>query len=560
MKFPLVCTLLACSLALSEEPTPVNKQHVLYLLQAKEIEKSIDLYREYQMGLGRHDFEVLQQIALLILQQGVKNPDVEMQLTGLFGSKIAGISASLDVLEAAITSPHPQVQLAAVELLASSQEDRSDELLTKAMSSDFFYTRMDAAFQLALRKSRTAVGQIEALMYKVPPYARFFFPQFFALIGTHDAIAILRTLLSDAHHTTRIEAILNTARFGRDDLLPALRKRATHLHVAEQEACASAFGILKDSASLTLLQKLRSSPADNVKLAALHSLHFLGNATAKQEIEEMAKQKNLFAIATLGEIPGSEETLVPLLPDKDVQVRFNAMVSLLELRDARAAPLLKEFLIRDARDLGFQPHFSVGNSLMAWKVIPSALQHQKEEQGDLLTLTLHVKEFLLKEALELPSEEFLNIASTLFQKKQNDLIPLLIALLVNQGTPDAIRLLETGTQTTGAPLIRMYCNLGLYHLKPQSTQEQALLHWIDAKKQTEMIRFRPVLPRSNRLHEIKDTYEFTPEENSRLLIECYQAFALKHDTHGIDILLDSLRNGHPKNRPVLAGLLIQAGL
>jgi hypothetical protein len=162
--------------------------------------------------------------------------------------------------------------------------------------------------------------------------------------------------------------------------------------------------------------------------------------------------------------------------------------------------------------------------------------------------------------LELPSDEFLRIASTLFQKKQSDLIPLLIALLVNQGTPEAIHLLETGAQTTGAPLIRMYCNLGLYHLKAQPAQEQALLHWIEAKKQTEMIRFRPVLPRSNRIQEIKDTYEFTPEENSRLLIECYQAFALKHDTNGIDILLDSLRNGHPKNRPVLAGLLIQAGL
>jgi HEAT repeat protein len=563
MKFlPLLCALLLNNFALSfaEEPAPVNKQHVLYLLQAREIEKSIDLYREYQKGLGRHDFEVLQQIALLILQQGVKSSDLEIQLTGLFGSKIAGVAASLDVLESAITSPHPQVQLVAVELLASSQEDRSEDLLTKAMSSDFFYTRMDAAFQLALRKSRTAVGQIEALMHKVPPYGRFFFPQFFALIGTHDAIAILRTLLSDTHHTTRIEAILNTARFGRDDLLPALRKRATHLHVAEQEACASAFGILKDSASLPLLQKLRSSPADNVKLAALRSLYFLGNATAKQEIEEMARQRNLFAIGVLEEVPGSEETLAALLQDKDIQVRFNAMASLVKLRDARATPLLKEFLIRDARDLGFQPHFSVGNSLMGWKVIPSALQHQKEEQGDLLALTLHVKEFLLKEALELPTGEFLSIASTLFQKKQSDHVPLLIALLVNQGTSEAIHLLELGAQTTGAPLIRMYCNLGLYHLKPQPAQEMALLHWIEAKKQTEMIRFRPVLPRSNRIQEIKDTYEFTPEENSRLLIECYQAFALKHDTKGIDILLDSLRNGHPKNRPVLAGLLIQAGL
>lgn len=545
---------------LAQEEIQVNKQHVLYLLQAKEIERSIDLYRDYQKSLGRHDFEILQQIALLILQQGVKSYDVEEQLTALFGTKIAGVTASLDVLETAIMSAHPQVQLAAIQLLSSSQEDRSDELLTKAMSSAFFYTRMDAAFQLALRKSRTAVGQIESLMYKVPPYARFFFPQFFALIGTHDAIAILRTLLSDTHHATRIEAILNSARFGRDDLLPALRKRATHLHVAEQEACATAFGILKDSASLPILQKLKDAPADNVQLAALRSLHFLGNPNAKEKIEEMARKRSLFAIAVLDEISGDAEILAKLLNDTDIQVRFNAMVSLLRLRDVRSAAVLKEFLIRDSRDLGFQPHFSVGNSLMAWKVVPSALQHQKEQQGDLLALTLQIKEFLLKEALELPPSEFLSIASYLFEKKQNDLIPLLIALLTNLGTPEAIHLLEVGAQMTGAPLIRIYSNLGLYHLKPRPTQEMALLDWIDAKKQVEMIRFRPVLPSSNRIEELKNSYEFTPEENSRLLIECYEAFALKHDNKGIDILLEALRNGHPKNRPVLAGLLIQAGL
>ncbi len=537
---------------------PINKLHILYLLRSKEFDKSIELYQEYKKALGRHDFEILQQMALIVLEQGIRSSDFETQLTSIFGSKIAGISASIDVLETAILSSEPQTQLAAIQLLGSMQDDRCEELLTRAMSSDFFSTRMDAAFQLALRKSRTAVGQIESLMYKVPPFMRFFFPQFFALIGTNDAIAILRALMDDGYHATRIEAILNAARFGRDDLLPLIRSRATHLNIAEQEACATAFGLLKDSKSLSLLNKLSQSPSDNVKLAALRSLHLLGNEKAKSEIIHLAAQKNLFAISLLGEIPGGEETLASFLYHKDIHLRFNAAVSLLKRRDGRAMAPLKEFLIRDSKDLGFQPQFSVGNSLMSWKVIPSALQHQINSSFDLLTLTLNVKEHLLRECLELPEAQFLEIASFLFDFKQNDLIPVLIPLLENLNTPEAIHLLEKKAQTPGTPLIRMYCNLALYRIKSQEAQESAILKWIAMKKQTEMIRFRPLLPYNERIKEMQSNYDFAPEENSQLLIECYQTFALKHDNKGIDILLDGLKEGHPKNRPVHAGLLNKA--
>jgi hypothetical protein len=34
--------------------------------------------------------------------------------------------------------------------------------------------------------------------------------------------------------------------------------------------------------------------------------------------------------------------------------------------------------------------------------------------------------------------------------------------------------------------------------------------------------------------------------------------ATSHEEKGIDILLDAIRNGHPKNHPVIAGLLIKA--
>ncbi len=96
------------SIVSAESANPVNKLHILYLLRSKEFEKSIELYQEYKKALGRHDFEILQQIAMIILEQGIRSNDFETQLTSIFGSKIAGISASIDVLETAILSQQPQ--------------------------------------------------------------------------------------------------------------------------------------------------------------------------------------------------------------------------------------------------------------------------------------------------------------------------------------------------------------------------------------------------------------------------------------------------------------------
>ena len=68
-----------------------------------------------------------------------------------------------------------QTQLAALQFLAKMQDDQIDQLLHKAMASEFLYTRLEAAYILAAKKSRSATGQIEALMYKLPPQMRFFF-------------------------------------------------------------------------------------------------------------------------------------------------------------------------------------------------------------------------------------------------------------------------------------------------------------------------------------------------------------------------------------------------
>jgi HEAT repeat protein len=550
----LALALGACLLSSSAEMP--NKNHIAYLMQCHRFSSSIELYQEYRKAIGKHDFDVLQQMALILLEQGALNRDPEKQLLSIFGSGIAGIASCFGVLEEGIASSNSQTQMAAIQFLARLQDDRSDELLNKAMSSEYFFARLEAAYQLSMRKAKTAAGQIEALMYRVPHQLRFFFPEFFALIGTADAIGVLRHLMDDTQAMVRVEAILSAARHGRDDLLPQIRTAVTHLNGAEQEACAAALGSLKDSGSLPTLQKLADSPSSNVRLAALRSLYHLGQLSAKERVIAMAKEQNLFAINLLAEMSDTQDTLAPLLLSENIQVRLNAAIALLKHRDSRAVGPILEILIRDTRDLGMQPQFSVGNSLVSWKIVPSVLQHMKEAQVDLQAITLGQREKLLKDCLELSERDFLFIARRVLDSKQTELVPVLVNLLENLQTPEAIQLLKDKARQAGQPLLRIYCNLALFRLKQPGSHEQVIREWLVHQKDTEMIRFRPQIPWSMRMTD--SHFDLTPEENSRLLIEACEALAGRHDEKSIDTLLEMISTGHANNRYVLAGLLIHA--
>jgi len=538
-----------------EKATAVHKNQISYLMQAGEVEKSLALYSSYQKQLEKHDFEVLQQIAFILLEQGARSPDKETQLLSIFGSAIGSAASSLDILEAGIKSQHGETQVASIQFLGRMQDDRSDELLIKAMSSPFFLARMEAALHLAQRKHRAAVGQIESLMYRVPPQARFFFPQFFALIGTSDAIAILRHLMEDRYPSVRVEALLCAAKFGRDDLLPMIRMNITHLNVAEQEASAFAVGLLKDSKSLKKLKRLFNSSPINVQIAASRSLHVLGDPEAKEFLIEQAKQCNLFAIVNLADIPEARDVLAQLCNHPDLSIRINAAITLLSHKDPRCARSLMEILVRDLRDMGLQPQVSMGKTMIAFKPVYSASQ-QPSDFYDVRSATLSIREQLLLESMNLPPEVFLQIAERIFMSRQTDLVPALVMLLQNLQTPESIALLQKYANATGLPLTRAYCHLALFRAGKEGAHEEYLKTWIARNKDSEMIQFRPLVPLDKRLND--SPYELTPEDSSRLLIEVFEALAERQHESSIDILLDTMLNGNPKNRYVLAGLLLRS--
>jgi HEAT repeat protein len=531
------------------------KLQSLFLMQQNKVEESIDRYRQYTSMTGRHDFEMLQQMGLTLLHKGVQSEDPQVFLMTLFGAGLSGSTSSLEILKRGILQPDPQTQLLALHFIAQVDDDRTDDLLHRAMSSDFLSTRMEAAYYLALRKHPHAVGQIEGLMIRLPPMFKPFFPSLFALIGTPDATASLKRLIEDVDPQVRIESMLQIARLGRDDFLPLLRKCLTHSHVAELEAAAFSVGVLKDSLSMPKLKRLAASPTDSVRIAAALALHHLGDRSYLPEIETLAKKGNLHAIISLGQTQGYEDLLAELAKSPDLQIRINAAAALLQCRDPRAASAVSEILILDTRDLAFQGYGSVGRTQVAFKAIPSAELRSNDPLID-LTYSIAIREHILRESLLLPEDSFLAIARLIFTRQQNDLVPTTITLLENLQTPGAKQVLIEGTSKNGAPLIRDYCNLALSRLKVEGPYEEYTNRWLMQQKGAELIRLRPILPWKVRLE--SDQFALTPEETSKLLIDTYLAIASRRSELSINLLLEAIQLGNPINRYALMGLLMRA--
>ncbi|HSX10261.1 MAG TPA: HEAT repeat domain-containing protein [Chlamydiales bacterium] len=531
------------------------KLHSLYLMQQDQVEESIERYREFSDLTGRHDFEILQQMGLILLQKGIQSENPQTFMMTLLGAGLSGSASAIEILERGISSPDPQVQLVTLHFIAKFDDDRANELFNRAMGSDFLGIRMEAAFYLAQRKHPHAVGQIEGLMYRLPPSFKAYFPSLFALLGTSDATHSLRRLIEDTDPQTRVESILNVARLGRDDFLPLLRKRLTHTHIAELEATAYAMGALKDSNSIPKLKKLTQSPTDTVRLAASLSLFHLGDRTYVPIIESLAKTSNLFAIASLGAISETEETLAELLASTDLQVRTNAAVALLQRRDPRCLPVLSEILIDDARDLAFHPFNSIGRTFSALKAVPSAELRAKDNTVD-LSYSLAIREHLLRESIHLPPEHFLKLARSILNRQQHDLVPTLISLLESLQTDEAIAVLKVGSEKVSAPLIRDYCHLALFRLNQEGPHEEYVYHWVMNQKGADLIQMKQLLPWKYRLEQ--SDYTLTAEETSRLLIEAFMSIASRRDEKSISFLLEAIQLGNPQNRYALMGLLMKA--
>ena len=536
----------------AEEISEVRKKQILHLAKTESYGSCIALYYEHKEELARHDFQVLEEIATSWITEKARNKKNSQRALGLFAHHLSGLKVPIDILEKAITSEDALLQRIGITYVANMQEDYCDALLNKAMSSQFLENRLEAAYHLSMRKAPTATGQIESLMHRLPAQLQCFFPQFFALIGTPEATHILRHLMH-AEGPTKIAAILEAATHQRDDLLPEIRSFATHQDYIELEASAKALGMLSDMLSIKKLKKLANHSSANVQLAALWALHTLGEPSAASSIATLAREGNLIAVSLLAKVDGYENVLIPFLEHKDMQMRFTAALTLLKKKNPRALPALMPFLIKDEKDLGFHPHYTMGKGFQIWKVIPSASQHNKEYFFDIEEFSLMVREEIVHLTAFLPEDDLLWLAKKLFTAKQNDLVPSVVSLLEASPSNKTLAFLKTQTLSVGAPSIRSYCNLSLFKGGEDSPYEEATIQFLKDNRSKELIRLRPTMPWNI---QVKSGFELTPEESSHLLIQSYLAVAEKNGNKGIDLLLEAIDKGLDDNRVVLSAILL----
>ena len=88
-----------------------NKNHLLFLMSSGHISQAIDVYKQYHQQNGQHDFELIQEMGLFLLDQGYHSSDPETQIMTIFGAGISMNERTLYILEAGMDSNLPELQL-----------------------------------------------------------------------------------------------------------------------------------------------------------------------------------------------------------------------------------------------------------------------------------------------------------------------------------------------------------------------------------------------------------------------------------------------------------------
>ncbi|MBM3202109.1 MAG: HEAT repeat domain-containing protein [Chlamydiae bacterium] len=553
--------ILLASLVLSSFSLLANSKdyrQISYLISTEQHEKALDAYLAIYEEKGRHDFQVLEHLGSTIIEKGAESQDPEDQMLSLYGMSICGSIAGNHLLYSFLKSPNAMVQAAALQLVSQMFDDESEKILLKALNSPFFMIRMEALFHLAARRSSKTFEQIQSIQSLVPRFFHPYFADFYALDRSECSLVELKKMVSDSREEMRISALLAILKYGMEDLRYVISPILSQTNPIELETVAFTLGIMKDMSSVENLKKLTDFPQTEVRLSALFALCKLGYSDYQSPIEALAKKRNLFAISILGQLNFGSQTLIALLQDEEVTVRLSATLSLLKQRNPVVMPYLLDLFDINRNTTCLLPVYSSGRTMSYWQLVPAKSITNPTAKKNCIAFTSMFLENLLPEALELGEKPFIQLSSALFAKRQDWLVPKIVRLLENLQSPLAIELLKEKSELLGAPLIRAYANLALFRIGQDTSSKEMLIKWLLSEKKTEMIRFRPMMEETLSIAQEEPSYQLTPEETSGFLIEALDALSQKRDEKNIIYLLTLMKDGHPKNRFTLAGLLLRS--
>ncbi|MFY7842475.1 MAG: HEAT repeat domain-containing protein [Rhabdochlamydiaceae bacterium] len=526
-------------------------------LQKGDLEKSIDMYLENRKLNKKHDPLLIQRIAETILKNSLKDKNNNIKLNGVLGIQAGLVYRDfIHNLSAIFPQSDIATQMAILQMSSQTQDESFNPVLIKALSVPILSINLEALFQLCLKKNVKSIGYLNSLMHKLPRNAYYLFPVFFLTLGDKEATMQLKKLANEPYLPTRIETIIQSAQFGKTEILPTIRAHLSHTNPAEQEACAFSLGVLKDCDSIKKLKKLVSSKDESIKLSALEALNRLGDYEHLSLIRNMAEGKNLFAFHLLSEDSEDLKILENFLLDTDWQVQINACLALIDKCPEKCESTIEKILLRDSRDAAFIPVYSPGKTLSYWKAIYSSAQQQKFYDYSLSSASLTFKEKILHTLADSSEKSFLRICENIFKSNQTELVPTCIRLLEAKRSAGSIELIGAMSQKAGAPLTRHFCHLAAFRLRLPNDHEKYLTEWVEENKYFPLGQVKQKASMNPPLSHTR--FNLTSDEKTLLFLEILEALVSFRKIETLDWLLKILKEGHLQNRPLIAGLLIKS--
>lgn len=524
---------------------------LLYLMHHQKPKEAFTLYLESIQGL-QHDYALLQKMAKVLLHEGAKNPDPEIQLMCLVAFSISS-EPSLHFLLRQSLDPkkEPQLQLATVSILGKMQDDRANELLKKALASPYLLLRLEAIYHLAKNQVAEVFEPMQSLFAKCPPEALPLFAQIAVELDDAQNDRFIRQLLSHQNVHLRVEMLKEIRKHKLDHFTDQIVKLASESQVSQQEAAFLTLAVLQNSCDLDFLERGRLHAQPEVSLAALVALASKSDKSALLEIQERAKKEELFAfdaLATLEDLSSAKIFRNFLENSSSSDIKLNALCSLLRLKETCTVEQIAPFLLDDGRDLGYLVNTSPGGGFQFFRALSSAHQNDKNYPL-LLEKTIALKQQLLIAFFENAEDQFLSLAKLILAHNQKELLPLTLQLLENIHNDEIYDYLYQQTIFSSSSFVRGYAALTLFRLEPNQVNTERLLRWIKAQINFSLIQVK------QKKHELHSALSY--EETSQLFLESLEALVMQKSSAAIETLLYLIAHGNEKNRYALAGLLIK---
>ena len=533
------------------------KSQILYVISKGEQVKALQMYQQYYKQTLEHDYKLLREIGLSIIEDGISKGSELDCLLALIAIEIAQEDCFTHHLGKLIKSKFFPVQAKTLSLLKGIDNIHSDMLIKSCLSSDFIMLRLEALSILVQKHNKTALGQVEALMNMVHKQYHPIFVDFFALSGTKYAISMMKQMMSDKDLNLNLATIMAAKNYSLEELIPNLRNSLTHTSPCIQEAAASALGFFHDAFSISKLEALTLSPHTETKLAALYALYILGQTECKKKIYSLARDGNLYATRLAAGISESETTLHEIYYSDDNNLRLNSALSLLDQKDPLCMPVIKDLITLDTNVNYLEVSYSPGRAFSALKIKPLAgLEHKQMTLG-VQQQTMTIQNQLLAKSIELPRQKFMTIVDEIFLAKRNDLVPTAIALLENIDDAESREYLKVKAAMPGAPFIRASCHLSLWKSTKEEVHKEAIKTWIKDFGKHQLINIAQKTTANQEKKGSVTGYELSLEEKSHLLIQAFLNISLAHEKSGLDCIIDAMIYGHEKNRTPLAGVLLK---